>query len=39
MDIYKSIINKKADDKSLVTVVGRVAGLVALIIAILIVDQ
>ena len=38
MDIYKSIINKKADDKSLVTV-GRVAGLVALIIAILIAPQ
>jgi len=38
MDIYKSIINKNADDKSLVTV-GRVAGLVALIIAILIAPQ
>ena len=35
MDIYKSIINKNADDKSLVKV-GRVAGLVALIIAILV---
>ena len=38
MDIYKSIINKKADDKSLVKV-GRIAGLVALIIAILIAPQ
>tara|TARA_X000000368_G_scaffold413260_1_gene401025 strand:- start:1746 stop:3431 length:1686 start_codon:yes stop_codon:yes gene_type:complete len=38
MDIYKSIINKKADDKSLVSV-GRIAGLVALIIAILIAPQ
>ena len=38
MDIYKSIINKNADDKSLVTV-GRVTGLVALIIAILIAPQ
>ena len=38
MDIYKSIINKNADDKSLVTV-GRVAGLVALVIAILIAPQ
>jgi SSS family solute:Na+ symporter len=38
MDIYKSIINKKADDKSLVTV-GRITGLVALIIAILIAPQ
>ena len=38
MDIYKSIINKKADDKSLVTV-GRVAGLVALVIAIIIAPQ
>ena len=38
MDIYKSIINKNADDKSLVKV-GRIAGLVALIIAILIAPQ
>jgi len=38
MDIYKSIINKKANDKSLVTV-GRIAGLVALIIAIIIAPQ
>ena len=38
MDIYKSIINKNADDKSLVTV-GRITGLVALIIAILIAPQ
>ena len=38
MDIYKSIINKNADDKSLVKV-GRVAGLVALIIAIIIAPQ
>lgn len=38
MDIYKSIINKNADDKSLVRV-GRLAGLVALIIAILIAPQ
>ena len=38
MDIYKSIINKNADDKSLVRV-GRIAGLVALIIAILIAPQ
>ena len=38
MDIYKSIINKKADDKSLVKV-GRISGLVALIIAILIAPQ
>ena len=38
MDIYKSIINKKADDKSLVKV-GRIAGLIALIIAILIAPQ
>ena len=38
MDIYKSIINKKADDKSLVTV-GRITGLVALIIAIIIAPQ
>jgi SSS family solute:Na+ symporter len=38
MDIYKSIINKKADDKSLV-MVGRITGLVALIIAILIAPQ
>ncbi len=38
MDIYKSIINKNADDKSLVTV-GRIAGLVALIVAILIAPQ
>ncbi len=38
MDIYKSIINKNADDRSLVRV-GRIAGLVALIIAILIAPQ
>ena len=38
MDIYKSIINKNADDKSLVKV-GRIAGLVALIVAILIAPQ
>ena len=38
MDIYKSIINKNADDKSWVRV-GRLAGLVALIIAILIAPQ
>ena len=38
MDIYKSIINKNADDKSLVKV-GRIAGLIALIIAILIAPQ
>ena len=38
MDIYKSIINKKADDKSLVKV-GRIAGLVALIVAIIIAPQ
>ncbi len=38
MDIYMSIINKNADDKSLVTV-GRIAGLVALIVAILIAPQ
>jgi len=38
MDIYKSIINKNADDRSLVKV-GRIAGLVALIIAILIAPQ
>ena len=38
MDIYKSIINKNADDKSLVKV-GRITGLVALIIAILIAPQ
>ena len=38
MDIYKSIINKNADDKSLVRV-GRIAGLVALIVAILIAPQ
>ena len=38
MDIYKSIINKNADDKSLVKV-GRIAGLVALIIAICIAPQ
>ena len=38
MDIYKSIINKNADDKSLVKV-GRIAGLVSLIIAILIAPQ
>ena len=38
MDIYKSFINKNADDKSLVTV-GRITGLVALIIAILIAPQ
>ena len=38
MDIYKSIINKNADDKSLVTV-GRIAGLFALIVAILIAPQ
>ncbi len=33
MDIYKPLINKKASDKSLVTV-GRLTGLVALVIAI-----
>ena len=38
MDIYKSIINKNADDQSLVKV-GRVAGLIALIIAIIIAPQ
>ena len=38
MDIYKSIINKNADDKSLVKV-GRIAGLVSLIVAILIAPQ
>ena len=38
MDIYKSIINKNADDKSLVKV-GRIAGLIALIVAILIAPQ
>ena len=38
MDIYKSIINKNADDKSLVKV-GRIAGLVALIVAIIIAPQ
>jgi len=38
MDIYKSIINKDADDKSLVKV-GRFAGLIALIIAIIIAPQ
>ena len=38
MDIYKSMINKNADDKSLVKV-GRVAGLFALIIAIIIAPQ
>ena len=38
MDIYKSIINKNADDRSLVKV-GRIAGLVSLIVAILIAPQ
>ncbi len=35
LDIYKSIFNKKASDKNLVTV-GRISGLIALIIAIII---
>ncbi len=38
MDIYKSLINKKADDKSMVKV-GRLSVLVSLIIAMLIAPQ
>ena len=38
MDIYKSIINKKADDKQMVQT-GRLSGLIALIIAMLIAPQ
>ena len=38
MDIYKSTINKKADDKQMVKV-GRLTGLVALIIAMLLAPQ
>ena len=38
MDIYKSIFNKKADDKKMVKV-GRLTGLVSLIIAMLIAPQ
>ena len=38
MDIYKSLINRKADDKSMVKV-GRLSVLVSLIIAILIAPQ
>ena len=38
MDIYKSTINKKADDKQMVKV-GRLTGLVALIIAMILAPQ
>ena len=38
MDIYKSTINKKADDKQMVKV-GRITGLVALIIAMILAPQ
>ena len=38
MDIYKSTINKKADDKKMVKV-GRLTGLVALIIAMILAPQ
>ena len=38
MDIYKSTINKKADDKQMVKV-GRITGLVALIVAMILAPQ
>jgi SSS family solute:Na+ symporter len=38
MDIYKSTINKKADDKQMVKV-GRLTGLVALIVAMILAPQ